>query len=162
MQATSLEWLASRLDRIRWKGLRLLGFGLRSRFYPKLLQLGVARATHGFPDAERWLPWFQAEVRRNDPIGVLEAGWSLSSYDARGWAPKLGLPAASLITTADRLVKPAKQRALADALDARVWELPVDHLCTLTDGPDYARVTIEQLDHVVAAVRERQASTAAG
>ena len=67
-----------------------------------------------------------------------------------------------MVTTADRLVKPAKQWALAEALDARVWELPVDHLCTLTDGPDYARVTIEQLDHVVAAVRERQASTAAG
>ena len=57
-------------------------------------------------------------------------------------------PAASLVTTRDHLVKPRKQRALADALDAFVVELPDDHLSTWTSPDAFAKATVQLVQHV--------------
>jgi hypothetical protein len=85
---------------------------------------------------------------RNDTFSVVQAGQSLGRYDAREFAPGLGKPAASLITTRDRLVKPRKQRALADALHAFVVEVPDDHLLSLTSPDAFAKATMQLLEFV--------------
>ena len=74
---------------------------------------------------------------------------TLSHYDAREWAASLGKPAESLVTTRDRLVKPRKQRALADALNAFVIEVPADHLAAWTSPEAFAKATVELVRHVV-------------
>jgi hypothetical protein len=56
-----------------------------------------------------------------------------------------------LITTRDRLVRPAKQRELAEALHARVIEIDADHDLPLVKGADYARLTRLAVDTVAAA-----------
>lgn len=150
LQATALEWRSTRADRFRWQGLKLLGFGVRSRFAPTLVRHGLIRLGRRRPEVEPWLDWVQAEARRSDPMGLIEAGRALSRYDARPWADLLGLPAGVLLTTEDQLVKPSKQRALADALRAEVLELAADHLCTLTHPHEYSALTRRLVDGVVA------------
>ena len=51
-------------------------------------------------------------------------------------------PAASLVTSADRLVPPGKQRALAAALRAHVVEVPLDHLAPWEDPEAYNAATM--------------------
>jgi hypothetical protein len=46
-----------------------------------------------------------------------------------------------LVTTRDRLVRPAKQYELAAALRARVFEIDADHDLPLARGDEYARLT---------------------
>ena len=53
------------------------------------------------------------------------------------------------MTTRDHLVPPAKQRALADAMNAVVIELPDDHLCTITSADAYAAATVRLVQHVL-------------
>ncbi len=81
-------------------------------------------------------------------FNIVQAGQSLSRYDAREFAPGLGKPAASLITTRDRLVWPRKQRALAKALDAFVIELHDDHLASWTSADDFSKATLHLVQHV--------------
>ena len=66
------------------------------------------------------------------------------------------MPAASLITTADRLVRPSRQRALAEALGATVRELDADHFATLTDADEYAALTVQLVEDV----RQRSSASA--
>ena len=99
----------------------------------------------------RYVPWFAAELRRNDAFNIVQAGQSLSRYDARTFANLLALPAASLITTRDRLVRPRKQRALAQALGAHVVEVSDDHLASLTSPDEYSAATVALVRHVAAA-----------
>jgi hypothetical protein len=94
-------------------------------------------------------------MSRNDPFAMVDAGRALSDYDARAWAPTLGVPAASLITTRDRLVSLGKQRALAAALGATVRELPADHFAPLAAPQRYAALTVELVDEVLRAVQPR-------
>jgi hypothetical protein len=55
-----------------------------------------------------------------------------------------------LVTTRDRLVRPAKQRELAAALNAHVIEIDADHDLPLARSADYARLTRLAVDTVAA------------
>ncbi len=100
---------------------------LRSRWYPAFLRGGLPRLIPDGHELGPYLGWFESEIQRGHSRTITEAGWALSSFDARTWAPTLGVPAGSLITTKDRLVRPRKQRALAAALGATTRELVADH-----------------------------------
>ena len=86
-------------------------------------------------------PWLEAEIQRGLGRALIDAGRALSLFDSRPWAKELAVPAVVCVTTRDRLVLPAKQRALARALRAEVFEIDGDHDVTLVDGKTYAAVT---------------------
>jgi hypothetical protein len=56
-----------------------------------------------------------------------------------------------VITTSDRLVRPAKQRELAEALHAHVIEVDADHDLPLVKGGEFARLTKLAVDTAAAA-----------
>jgi len=64
----------------------------------------------------------------------MDAGRALRRFDARGQVSRIRQPAAIVVTTADRLVLPRKQRALAEALDAATFDIDGDHDVAITDG----------------------------
>ncbi len=153
MMATALEWMASRRDRVVWRALPVFGAFLRSRLHDRMLRRGVRRLIGEDHEVFSMLPWAEAELRRNGPSDMLEAGRALSDYDARAWAPTLGVPAGALITTADRLVRPRKQRQLAHALDAEVRELDGDHFCSLVQPREFSSSMVELVRSVDARSR---------
>jgi hypothetical protein len=64
----------------------------------------------------------------------------------------LPIPAAVVLTTRDELVPPGKQRQLAAALTAPVFEAPISHLEITTNGQAYNPALLRAL----AAVGGRQ------
>jgi hypothetical protein len=102
-----------------------------NRAVPRLLGVRRRGPVVDHP-VQPYIPWLLSEMSRNDPFVMVEAGRALADYDARSWAGSLGVPAAMLITTGDRLVAPHQQRALADVLGATTRELVADHFATLT------------------------------
>lgn len=148
LQATALEWRSTRRERVKWKTVHIIGPLLRSAAYPRSLRWGIRRILGRNHPLTKFVPWMANEARRNDAFVIVHAGQSLSRYDAREWAGSLGKPTASLITTRDRLVKPTKQRALADALNAYVIELPDDHLVAWTSPDAFAKASVELVRHV--------------
>jgi 3-oxoadipate enol-lactonase len=155
VQATALNWRNTRRDRFLWRVLPIAGSWLRTKAYRRYLNravprlLGVRRrggaAEH---PVQPYLPWLLSEMSRNDPFVMVEAGRALADYDARPWAGSLGVPAAMLITTRDRLVPPAQQRALAAALGATTKEVAADHFVTLTHPEAYAELTVALIEDV--------------
>lgn len=162
VQATALSWRYTRRDRLRRRLLPLAGSWLRTKAYrryvrravPKLLGVRAGQPLDG--PVQRYVPWLIAELSRGDPFVITEAGQAIGDYDARPWAESLGVPAASLVTTADRLVPPTRQRALAAALRATVRELDADHFAPLTNPDEYAGLTVELIDDV----RQRSSASA--
>ena len=116
VQATALEWLASRRERWRWRFLPVLGSVLRSRWYPTFVRSGLPRL---IPDGHD-LDAVPRLARSGDPSRRLahDHPGRMGAEPVRcpSLGAELGVPAGSLITTHDRLVRPRKQRALAAAL----------------------------------------------
>jgi pimeloyl-ACP methyl ester carboxylesterase len=153
VQATALEWTTTRRERTLWRVLPVFGSWLRSKGYRWYLNRTVPKLIGAGHPVEPYVPWLLSEMSRNDPFAMVDAGRALSDYDARAWAPALGVPAASLITTRDRLVSVGKQRALAAALGATVRELPADHFAPLAAPHRYAALTVELVDEVLQAAQ---------
>ena len=64
-----------------------------------------------------------------DAVAIRAAARAVRSFDSTAWVGSLDVPAAVVVTARDRIVPPARQRALADALpDAEVITIPAGHL----------------------------------
>jgi pimeloyl-ACP methyl ester carboxylesterase len=159
MQATALEWRDAAYERMVWRLLPMMELGLRLGTTTGIVDRFLRRATEGQPELEALRPWLAAEFSRGLAPEIADAGRALSRYDARPWAAHLGLPAAMLITTRDRLARPAKQRKLAEALNAHVIEVDADHDLPLARSADYARLTRLAVDTVAATALPNDALT---
>jgi pimeloyl-ACP methyl ester carboxylesterase len=151
MQATALEWRHAARERAVWRLLPVLDVGLRAGAGAGFFDRVIRDAASEDPGLDSYRPWLAAEFQRATAGDLVAAGHALSRYDARPWARQLDLPAAVLITTRDRLVRLAKQRELAQALRASVFEIDADHDLPLANGGEYARLTRLAVDHVSAA-----------
>ena len=151
MQATALEWRRTARERMVWRLLSVLELSLRLGTGAGFVERVLRQAIEEQPELDRYRPWLVAEFRRGLARELADAGRALSRYDAQPWAGQLGLPAAMLITTRDRLVRPSKQRQLAEALHAQVIEIDADHDLPLVKGDEYARLTRLAVDTAAAA-----------
>ena len=162
LEATALEWRDTWQERVRWRTLGFLGVMLRAWWYPRSVRMGLRRLSRGQPSLEPWVPWLEGEIHRNEVRSVVQAGQALATYDARPFAASIDVPTSLLLTTADRLVKPFKQQALAKVIRAEIAELAGDHLAPWTHADDFARVTRQLVDSVARRAVETAPTRAAG
>jgi pimeloyl-ACP methyl ester carboxylesterase len=151
MQATALEWRRTARERMVWHLLAVLELSLRLGTGTGIIERLLRQTIEEAPELGVYRPWLAAEFRRGLARELADAGRALSRYDAQPWAGELGLPAAMLITTSDRLVRPSKQRELAEALHAHVIEVDADHDLPLVKGGEFARLTKLAVDTAAAA-----------
>jgi pimeloyl-ACP methyl ester carboxylesterase len=101
--------------------------------------------------------WWLSELMRNSSRDIAEAGRELGRFDSRPWLHTLDVPAASVITSRDRSVDPGRQRELAQAIGATVFEVPIDHLDVTDRAIEYNPALLEALAAVGAAERVKAA-----
>ena len=65
---------------------------------------------------------------RHSAIDLAEAGREMGRFDSRVWLGSIDLPFAVVVTTKDEAVPVYKQRAMAEACRARVFEVPLRHI----------------------------------
>ena len=85
---------------------------------------------------------------RHSAHDIAEAGRELGRFDSRPWAGELAPPVAVVLTTRDELVAPSKQRHLAQATRAQVFEVPLTHMELSWRGPDYNSALLQALSAV--------------
>ncbi len=159
VQATALEWRATLRERLVWRLLPVMGALIRSWTQPHVLRKAVEVMVRDHSRFAPYRDWLAAETMRGDARVMVEAGRALSRYDARPWVHELDVPAASLVSTRDRLVKPRKQRELAAALDARIVEVAMDHLGAIERPAAFSEATVELVQLVASAVSDRDGSS---
>lgn len=150
LQATALEWRHTARERAVWRLLPVMDLGLRFGAGVDFFGRVIRDAAGEDPGVGGYRPWLAAEFQRATASDLVAAGRALSGYDARPWAGELDVPAAVLVTTRDRLVRPAKQHQLAQVLRAQVFEVDADHDLPLAKGTEYARLTRLSVDTVAA------------
>jgi 3-oxoadipate enol-lactonase len=141
--ATALDWSTPRMKAF-WRtmaALRLV-LGLAPE---KAWQRGLMAG--GFPDSPV-TTWVAAELSRGNSVDLAEAGRELGRYDATTWIAGLDAPRAVLLTTKDTAVPPSKQRALAAALSAPIFEVHGDHGAVIVRADEFNAQLLAALDSV--------------
>lgn len=123
LSGTAQHWQEDELKRA-WRAMPFVGLGL-SMAPGSGWRLALRRA--GFTPGPR-TAWVHSEMTRHSARDIAEAGRELGRFDSRPWLGPLPFPAAVVLTSTDDAVPPVKQRQLADALGAEVFEAPVRHL----------------------------------
>jgi 3-oxoadipate enol-lactonase len=143
LSGTAQHWQDPRTRRA-FKALGVLG-----------LMLSVApRATYGAGFRRAGLrdspenAWALSEMMRHSARDIVEAGRELGRFDSRPWLRPLPVPAAVVLTRRDELVAPGKQRRLAEALQAPVYEADIRHLEITTAGAAYNPALLRALEAV--------------
>jgi 3-oxoadipate enol-lactonase len=114
----------------KWMGVIGLSLGLAPRqFYRWWFRSAKI-------DLDERTAWLLSELMRHEARDIAEAGRELGRFDSRPWLSALTRPPTAMVLTGrDQMVAPAKQRELAQAAGAAVFEVPLDHLET-TDRAD--------------------------
>jgi len=152
LQATALEWSGTRKEKNR---MRFIGPVSHIVGRPRVLRWFMKRTLPRGHETRRYVSWIIAENRRNDPWMIAEAGRAIAKFDARGFASTLGKPASYVLTLRDTLVRPHKQHALAAAMNAEILELDGDHMAPILMPREFAVVTRQAVNLVVAAIQQR-------
>lgn len=143
LSGTAQHWQDPRTQRA-FKALGLLGFALS--LAPRFTYgLGFRRVGVG-KDAQS--AWIRSELMRNEARDIVEAGRELGRFDSRPWLGDLRAPVAVVLTTRDELVPPRKQRALAQAARAQVFEVALSHLELSWRGEAYNPSLLAALEAV--------------
>lgn len=141
LSGTAQHWQDPQTRRV-WRAMGALGLTLsvapRSAWRWGLGRVGIA-------ESERTV-WVQSELMRHSAVDLAEAGRELGRFDSRTWLGSVDVPFAVVVTTRDEAVPPHKQRSLAAACRARVFEAPISHMEITTRGPDYNPALLQALD----------------
>jgi 3-oxoadipate enol-lactonase len=135
----------------RWESRTMGALGLMMSLAPRAtLRAGMRRS--GIQENER-SAWLQSELLRHSARDIAEAGRELARFDSRPWLPNVEPPVAVLVTTRDELVPVDKQRTLAQAARAQVFEAPISHMEVGWRTEAYNPVLLEAIAAVRAAER---------
>jgi pimeloyl-ACP methyl ester carboxylesterase len=123
LSGTAQHWQEDQLKRT-WRAMPFVGLGL-SVAPGRGWRAALKRA--GFRPGEK-MAWVHSEMTRHSARDIAEGGRELGRFDSRPWLAPLPFPTAVVLTSADDAVPPVKQRQLAAALKAPIFEAPVRHL----------------------------------
>ena len=151
--ATSSNWRSPRIRLLWWS---MAWFRLWLGLAPYEVWRGGLRLL-GLPDSAT-TTWIAAELVRGSARDIAEAGRELGRFDARPWLRDITLPAAVVVTTADRSVPPRWQRALAAGLAAPTFDSPGDHFAAAEEPERFNAALLSALAHVAAGEPARAAA----
>lgn len=150
LQSTALQWRAALHERLLWSSMAGLEYVLRFGVPHGLTERYLRNAAEINPDLQPVLPWLKAEALRGNPSDLAAAGRGLSAFDARPYADRIDVPTAVIVSRRDRLIRPDRQRELADAVPgSKTIEIDVAHNGWLVE-PDVVCDAIESALGLVA------------
>jgi 3-oxoadipate enol-lactonase len=143
LSGTAQHWKSRRTQRA-FKTMGVLGLTLRLAPGTAWRE-GIRRV--GIPESAE-TAWLQSEVMRHSARDIAEAGRELARFDSRPWLESIDVPSAVVVTTRDEAVLPRRQRELAAAVRACVFEAPITHM-QITFAPAlYNPALLEALEAV--------------
>jgi pimeloyl-ACP methyl ester carboxylesterase len=152
LEATALSFATTRVDRLLWRLLSAMETTMRSRLGSRFARRRLEQyAAAADSDIGPLVPWLAAEMGRGNPRALIQAGRALRHFDGEPIAARLSLPAAVVVTTHDRSVRPKLQRRMAHALHAAAVEVDGGHFVNLISAAAFASATLAAVDIVVAA-----------
>jgi 3-oxoadipate enol-lactonase len=141
LSATAQHWQDPETRRV-WRGMGVMGLSLS--LAPRLFWRWGFRWS-GIQRNKRTL-WIQSELLRHLSRDMAEAGRELGRFDSRPWLGAVDVPIAVVITTRDEAVPVYKQRELAAAARAHVFEAPINHLEVVSRPDAFNPPLLQALD----------------
>jgi 3-oxoadipate enol-lactonase len=92
--------------------------------------------------------WALRQVRAGRLSRMDEIGAGLGAFDSRDWLSDIAVPTAVCMTTADRVVPPARQQLLLDGIPGAVRvDVPAGHACCVLEPEAFVGPFVQACEH---------------
>ena len=139
--ATGCEFQTSAVMRAVWSSMGALQVAWR--LAPRSTWLAMTRLA--LSTDREVAEWAVAELSRGAAWDIAEAGREIGRFDSREWLDEIDVATVVIVTLADLLVPPRRQRELADRLGAPTVDLLADHLAPGTTPNRFHKALLEGL-----------------
>jgi 3-oxoadipate enol-lactonase len=147
LAATSGHFVTRREERAAF--LALQGVGRIARLTPKPVHDWISDRLYLSRKTMTWEPWAAQQLASHEWRQILEAGAALGNYDARGWLGEIDVPTSVIVTTADQVVSPGRQRVLAGSISgAHVLEIAANHDAVFARADEFIPLLVEACTRV--------------
>ena len=156
LASTGLQWRSCLYERALWKGMAGVEYVLRFGAPQGITDRYLRHAVQQSPDLGPYRSWLKAEARRGDPSDIAAAGRQLADHDARQLVEGIDVPTVIVVTRNDLLIRPHKQRELAQAIrGAQVVEVDGAHNAWMVKPEEFASALDQALNVVIGSVERR-------
>lgn len=142
LAATAGHWATSRQERFMFT--LLTGIGGLARVIPSSIQQAISERLYLSRKTMQWEPWAAQQIASHDWRSILEAGSALGRFDSRKWLPNVDVPTSVVITTADQVVSPRRQRTLASLIPtSHIFEIAGNHDAAFARAAEFVPLLIK-------------------
>jgi 3-oxoadipate enol-lactonase len=119
MCATAASFSTTRQDQVRFAAIGTLAKA--ARVIPKALRQLIGSQLLTGKSGRDLRQWAVGELRRHDPLKLIQAGHRIGLFDSRRWLRTINVPVAAVVTKNDEVVSIARQRAMLEVIPGATW-----------------------------------------
>ncbi len=119
MCATAASFSNSRQDQMRFAAIGTLAQA--ARVIPRALRQLIGSQLLTGKSGKDLRQWAIGELRRHDPLKLIQAGRRIGLFDSRRWLRTIDVPVSAVVTTEDEVVSTERQRAMLKVIPGATW-----------------------------------------
>ena len=119
MCATAASFSTTRQDQVRFAVIGTLAKA--ARVIPKTLRQLIGSQLLTGKSGRDLRQWAVGELRRHDPLKLIQAGHRIGLFDSRRWLRTIDVPVAAVVTKNDEVISIARQRAMLEVIPGAAW-----------------------------------------
>ena len=119
MCATADSFSTTRQDQVRFAAIGTLAQA--ARVIPRALRQLIGSQLLTGKTGRDLRQWAIGELRRHDPLKLIQAGRRIGLFDSRRWLRTIDVPVSAVVTTEDEVVSLARQRAMLEVIPGATW-----------------------------------------
>ncbi|MDE0872803.1 MAG: alpha/beta hydrolase [Acidimicrobiales bacterium] len=119
MCATAASFSTTRQDQVRFAVIGTLAKA--ARVIPKTLRQLIGSQLLTGKSGRDLRQWAVGELRRHDPLKLIQAGHRIGLFDSRRWLRTIDVPVAAVVTKNDEVISVARQRAMLEVIPGATW-----------------------------------------
>jgi pimeloyl-ACP methyl ester carboxylesterase len=158
LAASTAHFRTNGRERLFHAGMEI-GMGLSATLSRSSMVSRASAAAVEALDADRvdTARWAMNQWRATSPWTIGQAVASLGRHHSKPWLPYVDVPTAIVVTTRDRALPPARQRALAERIPgATVHEAECGHAGCVLEHRAFVPALLEAADVTMARMRDHQ------
>ena len=124
--ATAASFSTTKQDHVRFAAIGTLAHA--ARIIPRALRQLIGSQLLTGKTGKDLRQWALGELRRHDPLKLIQAGHRIGLFDSRRWLRTIDIPVSAVVTTQDEVVSVMRQREMLDVIPgATSHEIPGSH-----------------------------------
>ena len=148
MCATAASFSTTKQDHVRFAVIGTLAQA--AKVIPRALRQLIGSQLLTGKSGKDLRQWAVGELRRHDPLKLIQAGHRIGLFDSRRWLRTIDVPVSAVITTSDEVVSVSRQRDMLEVIPgATSHEVEGSHTACVGKPQEFRKALLSAITDVL-------------